>query len=66
MVYNAYITQSASYEGMISEDMICAGAPGKDSCQALSPILKHHHFFCQNQLQNYFKKIRATAAGLSR
>jgi len=27
------ITQSASYEGMISEDMICAGAPGKDSCQ---------------------------------
>ena len=54
MVYNAYITQSASYEGMISEDMICAGAPGKDSCQALSPILKHHHFFCQNQLQNYF------------
>ena len=63
MVYNAYITQSASYEGMISEDMICAGAPGKDSCQALSPILKHHHFFCQNQLQNDFFKNQGDSGG---
>ena len=56
MVYNAYITQSASYEGMISEDMICAGAPGKDSCQALSPILKHHHVFVKISCRIIFKK----------
>ena len=28
------ITMESSYEGMISDDMLCAGAPGKDSCQA--------------------------------
>merc|ERR1712013_781493 len=27
------ITDSSSYEGRISEEMLCAGAPGKDSCQ---------------------------------
>merc|ERR1711890_5981 len=27
------ITMESSYEGRISEDMLCAGAPGKDSCQ---------------------------------
>ena len=28
------ITTQSSYEGRISEDMLCAGAPGKDACQA--------------------------------
>jgi len=27
------ITQASSYKDRISEDMLCAGAPGKDSCQ---------------------------------
>merc|ERR1712037_670338 len=27
------ITTQSSYNGRISEDMLCAGAPGKDSCQ---------------------------------
>merc|ERR1711981_1325039 len=27
------ISTQSSYEGRISEDMLCAGAPGKDSCQ---------------------------------
>ena len=26
-------TVSASYSGLISADMLCAGAPGKDTCQ---------------------------------
>ena len=30
---NECITVESSYEGKISEDMLCAGAPGKDSCQ---------------------------------
>merc|ERR1712222_226774 len=30
---NDCITVESSYEGKISEDMLCAGAPGKDSCQ---------------------------------
>ena len=63
MVYNAYITQSASYEGMISEDMICAGAPGKDSCQALSPILKHHHFFLSKSVAKLFLKNQGDSGG---
>ena len=32
--YGECITIQSSYEGRISEDMLCAGAPGKDSCQA--------------------------------
>ena len=28
------VTDSSSYEGRISEQMLCAGANGKDSCQA--------------------------------
>ena len=35
------ITDSSSYEGRISEEMLCAGAPGKDSCQV--PGLKLLH-----------------------
>merc|ERR1712037_461846 len=27
------IISQSSYDGRISEDMLCAGAPGKDSCQ---------------------------------
>ena len=35
------ITDASSYEGRISEEMLCAGAPGKDSCQV--PGLKLLH-----------------------
>jgi len=31
-----------SYEGMISDDMLCAGAPGKDACQANHYFLIFH------------------------
>ena len=32
--YGECITIQSSYNDRISEDMLCAGAPGKDSCQA--------------------------------
>ena len=35
------ITMAASYEGRISEEMLCAGAPGKDSCQVQGLRLLH-------------------------
>ena len=39
MVYNEWLIQASSYEGRITEEMLCAGAPGKDSCQASISLL---------------------------
>ena len=44
------VTESSSYDGRISDQMLCAGANGKDSCQAcvyfyLYPNM-HPYFIC--------------------